>query len=256
MPSPDPQLPEVPPYVFLLLAFTVWMLVDAYRRRAPLHWFILIFLFSPFGAIVYFFVVKLKDMRSPSPNPQADATPRSLPFSLFSGRLGTDELGQADEFERQEQYRMAEPLYRSVLLQRKDDKRALHGLARCRHAEGDYREAIELFETLLSLEREYANFGAALDFADTLWSAGRRADALELLETLANFTHRINHRLAHAHYLSLSGDVRRARTEIGRALTEYQALTPDLRRRHQVWVDRANTMLAELDQGVETPNPE
>lgn len=252
----DSQLPEIPIYAIPLLAFTVWMLVDAYRRHAPLHWFLLIFLFSPFGAIVYFFAVKLKDFRGSEAKLTSVGGMDLQKLFSFAVRIGGDELDQADELERRDDYRGAEPLYRAALLRTPDNKRALHGLARCREGQGDYQEACQLFETLLSMDREYADFGAALDYADALWSANRSLEALELLESLADHTNRINHRLAFAHYLALSGDARRAKGEIRRALTEQQALPPGDQRRHRGWIERANTMLTELDQTLESQSPQ
>ncbi len=49
---------------FLLLlsyAFSVWMLVDAYQRRAEHYWYLIIFF--PLGECVYFFLVKVHDLR-------------------------------------------------------------------------------------------------------------------------------------------------------------------------------------------------
>ena len=43
------------------MAFTVWMLVDAYRRPAEQFWLWVIFLFQPIGPWAYFFVIKLGD---------------------------------------------------------------------------------------------------------------------------------------------------------------------------------------------------
>ncbi len=40
-------------------AFTIWMLVDALRRRPILYWYVIIFL--PFGPFVYFFAFKIHD---------------------------------------------------------------------------------------------------------------------------------------------------------------------------------------------------
>ena len=50
----------LPYYEFLALpqlAFTVWMLVDCYRRGADSFWFWVIFLLWPVGPWAYFFVV-------------------------------------------------------------------------------------------------------------------------------------------------------------------------------------------------------
>ena len=46
----------------LLLAFKVWMVIDAVRKSQPYYWFLIIF-FLPFGDVVYFFMVKVHDLR-------------------------------------------------------------------------------------------------------------------------------------------------------------------------------------------------
>jgi len=44
---------------YIAVAFNVWMIVDAIRRRAELYWFIVLIL--PFGSLIYFFAVKARD---------------------------------------------------------------------------------------------------------------------------------------------------------------------------------------------------
>ena len=48
-------------HILLLLsyAFSVWMLVDAFKRGAEHYWYLIIFF--PFGEWVYFFLVKIHD---------------------------------------------------------------------------------------------------------------------------------------------------------------------------------------------------
>jgi len=50
-------------HILLILsyAFSIWMLVDAYQRRAEHYWYLIIFF--PFGEWVYFFLVKVHDFR-------------------------------------------------------------------------------------------------------------------------------------------------------------------------------------------------
>src|SRR5947209_2077661 len=47
-------------------AFMVWMLIDAYRRRAEGYWFWVILVLPGLGSWAYFFVVKLPDLRGPN----------------------------------------------------------------------------------------------------------------------------------------------------------------------------------------------
>jgi hypothetical protein len=46
----------------LLVAFKIWMIVDAVRKHQPIHWFLII-IFVPFGELVYFFMEKSRDFR-------------------------------------------------------------------------------------------------------------------------------------------------------------------------------------------------
>jgi hypothetical protein len=47
----------------LSYAFSLWMIVDAYRRHATFYWYLIIFF--PFGEWVYFFLVKWPEWRAP-----------------------------------------------------------------------------------------------------------------------------------------------------------------------------------------------
>src|SRR5262249_22209202 len=52
------------PFLALLqVAFTLWMLVDAYRRHAETFWFWVILFLPLVGALAYFFCIKIKDFR-------------------------------------------------------------------------------------------------------------------------------------------------------------------------------------------------
>ncbi len=238
MSSIDPELAEIPPYLILFIAFTVWMLIDAYKRRAPLGWVLIIFLCSPVGALAYFFAVKFRDFRAATPTSKDSAS-----TSWFPLRSKSPSLEEADQWEREDDYARAEPVYRKALLDDPNDKRALHGLGRCLHGMGRSDQALEHFERLLELDREYANFSAALDYADALFAANRHEDSLELLDTLANFSQRINHRLALAHYLAEAGQAERARTETERALQDFERLPVHQKDKHEVWASRARAML-------------
>lgn len=44
---------------WLLLAVKIVMVIDAVRRNAQLHWFLII-IFLPFGEFIYLFMVKLR----------------------------------------------------------------------------------------------------------------------------------------------------------------------------------------------------
>lgn len=239
---------QISPFAYLFAAFTFWMLFDAWKRRAPLHWFFIIVV-MPFGAVFYFVMVKLRDMRGGAARSPGGLESVLAPSSMPSAAAGaTSELDRADALEAAERYAEAEPLYRAVLAQDNSNPRALIGLARCLTAQGNAKEALPHYERLLEVDRTYANYGAALEFADALWAAEQRNDTIELLEHLAAMTGRLNHRLAYAHYLAEFGRTQLAIEELERALDEATAKGAPSTERQRYWVEKGQQMLETLSE--------
>ena len=164
-------------------------------------------------------------------------------------------LKRADQLEESERYDEATPLYQDALAKDVNDLRALHGMARCELGLGHPQVAVALLEQVLSADREYRNYGAALDYADALWLAGQKHDTLELLEGLVKVTHRINHRLALAHYLAANGEVDKARSEVKQIIDEHAALSASEQLKDKSWIDRATRMLTDWESASEGLTP-
>lgn len=246
---------QISPFAYLFAAFTFWMLFDAWKRRAPLHWFFIIVV-MPFGAVFYFVMVKLREMRSGAARSPRDLLSGLMP-SAIPRTVGTaSELDVADALEAEEHYAQAEPLYRAALAQDESNSRALLGLGRCLTGQGNAKEALPHYERLLELDRSYANYGGALEYADALWAADQRSDAIELLEHLAAMTGRLNHRLAYAHYLAEFGRTQHAIEELERALDAATAQGAPATEQQRYWVERGQRMLEDLSgQANATANP-
>ncbi len=52
----------MPLILFLSYAFSIWMVVDAFKRGAEHYWYLIIF--CPFGEWIYFFLVKIHDFKN------------------------------------------------------------------------------------------------------------------------------------------------------------------------------------------------
>lgn len=238
----DESAGQISPYAYLFsAAFMIWMLVDAWKRKAPLHWYVIIVV-MPFGAVFYFVMMKLRDYRAPS---SAENPMFGLPIA---DNPPAADLDRADALEDDGRYAEAESIFRAALSVNPSDKRALHGLGRCLFGAGNPEASLVYFEQLMEIDREFANYGAALNYADALWAAGQRSDAVELIERLSEVTGRINHRLALGHYLAESGQVARAKQEIERALHEATGPDAPFNDRHRTWVMRGQQMLNELNE--------
>ena len=231
--------------------FYVWMLVDAIRRRAPYYWYLII-LFLPFGAFLYFGLIKLPELtgkRPAAPRVFATAGP-SLEDLAELARQTPSELNKlafADKLSELQRFPEAVGRYRDVLRQNKDSKEALHGLARALLALARPLEAIDALADLMELDPEFRDYSAALDYAEALWQAGKQDDAIGLLTGLVSVSKRINHRMALAHYLKERGDSVTARSELDQALRDFASSPDFVQRRDQRWADRARKLLAELN---------
>jgi hypothetical protein len=236
-------------FYYIAVAFNVWMIVDAIRRRAELYWFIVLIL--PFGSLIYFFAVKARDYDFGRLGARAPSKPRIGPLTELERRAEetpsvANKLALADALEAHERYAEACQIFREVLQRHPEDKQALHGMSRALLGLRKPEEATEQLAKLMELESNYRDYSAALDYAEALWQTGRSDDAVDLLRGLVNETRRINHRLALAHYLRLAGQNGPARIELEQALRDFESSPDFVRRRDKKWADRAERELRAL----------
>jgi hypothetical protein len=248
MNSSSDQSLELPPYAVALLIFSIWMLIDAYKRRAELYW-IAIILLLPFGSIVYFALVKVRDFLGEK-RPLSGHQPAPELGELRPGQ-GTKNpgqaLAQADQLEERGNYDEAIRQYQVVLGTEPQNLHAMHGMARCLLGKGEADAAVGYLEKVVESDREFGNYSAALDYAEALWQAQRKNDCIELVEALATHTARFNHRVALAHYLSDAGRVAAARQVLAQVLAEYSNADPSTQLKDRRWAEKAEKMLAESE---------
>ncbi len=236
----------------LLIPFTIWLLFDALRRRAPLHWFLIVLLLAPLGGgIVYFVFVKLQDYNF-SWLPRLDTASQTqglekLQKVAHEAPSFENRLRLALALENGAEHAQALLLFKDLVREEPKVLEVNLGLARALVGQGDPRAAFPYFEKVLESDRGFANYSAALEYADALFSADERQDAVDLVRALSEHTRRPNHRLALGHYLIQSGEPERARSELERLLSDFEALPKAKRLRLERWEIRARELLRELD---------
>ena len=232
------------------LAFTIWMIVDAFRRRAEFWWFLIIILFGPLGALIYFLMVKLQDYdvgrlkRALSGGPAGSLS--ELAYRAQETPSVSNKLAFGDALAQAERYGEASDVYREILRKDEANKQALHGIARSLLGAGRAAEACEHFQRLLEMDNSYADYSAALDYGEALWQSGQKEDAIELLTGLVRASSRINHRVALGHYLMLSERKGEAKDVLELALRDHEHSPAFVKKRDQKWAARAEKMVREL----------
>lgn len=238
------------PRLFLIAQImTVWMLVDALRRKADRQWFFIIVL--PFGEWFYFFSVKWKDpsmakyrnfFSGKGRPPSLDQLARDAHRTPSARNRVRHAQGLYDA----RRYAEAEPIFTAVLERDPQHKDALYGAGLCRIETGDLRGAIQAFNALIAQDPSFADYAAHLELCDLLWKTGGRAEAIEETEKLLKRSPRARHRVTLAHYLIEDDKPNHARLVLREAIEEHQAGNKYERKRDKQWITQAHRMLANL----------
>jgi hypothetical protein len=238
--------------VFLVVAaFKVWMFIDAVRRKADSHWFWLI-PFVPFGAVAYFFMVKIRDRdmqmlgrrmlegfkRPPSAEELADSFKRTPSHA--------NRIALAQGLFDAEHYDEAQAHFEQVLERDEDDCAGLYGYGLCRLEQGDNSEAIKTLTRLMEQQRNYRDWAAWPELAEALWRSGEKEACLELLSDLVRTAPRLPHQLLQARYLRRAGREAEAATLLREALDEDRHSPRHVRKQNRPWARKARKLLSEL----------
>jgi len=236
--------------LFLDTAFSLWMLVDAVRRGCRSYWYPVVMM--PFGEWVYFFMVKIKD-------PEFKFL-RDFYHRLTTPKVSTEkirrEYGETPSFANtltlaqalydEEAYAEAAELFGQAQRLHDDSRDALYGLALTQLRVGDPEPAIEGLRRLIERDPSFEDYAPWGDLARALAAAGRRDEAIELLDTLVLKSPRLEHRVFFAHFLHESGKSDDARAQLELGIEEYKDAPKFLKRRKRRWFRQAKQMLKTL----------
>lgn len=235
---------------YLALAFKLWMIIDALRRRVQLLWWFILML--PLGDWVYFFGVKLRDFNvRPGEAPRAEREPTLDDFRRaaeespsFQRRF---ELAQA--LTAAGQHAEAAATFEKCLHTHPQDRDARYGLGLARLDAGDTAGGIEALSALVERAIGYDDYRAATRLAEALFEAGRRDDAFRLLDDVSNQDRRLDHQVALARLLLRAERRVDARTTLERALAMFDAQPDDVRPRNGAVATEARRLLRTLESG-------
>jgi hypothetical protein len=237
----------------LQLAFVVWMVVDAYQRRAEPFWYWIILLFQPIGAWIYFFAVKARTLRLPGARPAA-AGGRKLSLAELRYRVEraptvANRLALAERLIDQGDHTGAIPHLETVLAVEPDYCAALHALAECRLATGAAEQAVAPLERLVGRDRRWENYRAWRTLIDVHQARGRAAEALAACRELESGSPTLENKCLLAEHLLASGVPPEAVKLLGQALEDYRYAPWGARWRDRRWAREARRLLAAAEQG-------
>ena len=238
-------------FSIFLLGFSIWMLHDAWRRRASFLWYLII-LFLPFGALLYFMLVKWpqqqqgeglppKSSRAPAPN-QVALTKAALDQSATAH----NRLAYAAALQASGDIKAARKEYETVLQTHPNDKDALYGAGACAFAMRDYDQAIAWLDAVVQAHPAHEGFAAWRLLAQAHWEHGDRHTSIALLDKLCRVARQIPHWIVLAKCHLALEQKQEARLALEEALADCEIAKPEIQRKHSKDIRDAQRLLRQL----------
>jgi hypothetical protein len=241
-----PYLYESPLFI-LQAALTIWMIVDASRRRVESYWYWLILALQPFGAWAYFFAYKVQDFRGGSGRLtglfQRPTSLDELQHRVDQAPTITNRLELAERLVDKGVFTEAVPHLEAILAREPDHARALFLLAQVRRGQGKPAESVPLLQKIVARHPGWEEYAAWYLLIDCCREAGDAAGAVDRCRELNKLAVSLEHTCLLAEHLLAAGDAAEAKAVVERALGEYRYATGFSRRRDRRWVGRARQLL-------------
>jgi hypothetical protein len=229
-------------------AFQLWMLVDAVRRRPQYYWYFVIMM--PFGAWVYFFVVKIhdSDMAWLKRMVGFDRPPsvKELRYRLKTTPSFANRLALADTLVDAGEYVEAKALYAECVRTHANALEALHGLGYCELKTGEYEAATVHLAQIVDRDFAFREYEAAMNLAEAFEREGHDEEALDVHVRVARASPRLSNEVALARMQVKLGKIDVAKAGLERALEDYEHAPRFVRKRDRAALDDAKKLWDEI----------
>jgi hypothetical protein len=240
----------------LQLAFTVWMMVDAYHRRVESFWYWIIFFFQPIGTWVYFFTFKFRTFRfsgiRPAVSWERKLSLDELRYSVERVPTVANRFALAERLMEMKAHAEAIPLLEAVLVIEPDYCPVLHALAECRLATNAAEQALAPLEKLNQREPRWSNYLAWRTLVDVHLARGRPADALTACREFTKRSPTLENKCLLAEHLLDNKMPSEAVRVLDEALEEHHFAPWSARRRNGSWARVARRLRAEAEKEEKT----
>jgi hypothetical protein len=240
--------------IYLLqLAFTIWMMVDAYRHGAEQFWYWIILFFQPIGAWVYFFAVKLRNLRLPRLPMSGSSADRKLSLEELQYRVDrtptvANRLALAQRLMDRDRHDDAIVHIEAVLQVEPGYCQALHALAECRLATGEPTHAVHALEKLIQRDRRWSHYRAWRTLIDAHRARREPGDALQACRELEKQLPTLENKCLLAEHLIDNGLKPEAIDLLDQALEDHHYSPWGQRFRNWSWARKARALVAEAEK--------
>lgn len=235
----------------VLVAFQIWMLVDALRRQEYI-WAACIFFFSIISALLYYFLVYRDGTTAPTmqgfelPGAADRRRIKELQDKIHHLDKAPHHLELGDIYFQQGKLAKAEASYRAAYERDAEDPDIRAHLGQCLLRLNRPAEARPLLEGVVAEDAKHDYGHTMMALAETLTQLGEKDAAMaRWREVLANNSYP-RARVQLAELLISKGDTAAAKRELEEVLSDDAHSPAFQRKREGVWVSRAKRLLGSL----------
>jgi hypothetical protein len=225
-------------------AFTIWMLVDASRRRPDWFWYWLILVFQPIGPWAYFFAFKAGDWQGLQGLPwfHRRVSLEELRYQVQQNSTLTNHLALAERLVERGEHAEAVPHLEAARAREPDHSQVLYLLAQCHAEQGHPELAIPLLEHVASKDPRWSDYKVWRLLVAQRARVEDRPGALTACRELVRLSPTLEHRCLLAEHLLDQGKTQEARLLLEQALQDHQFAPNLVRRRNRRWASRARSL--------------
>lgn len=236
------------PFGLLVLAFNIWMLVDAIRRGADYYW-LMIIAFIPGGSLIYFFLVRMRDpdVRQVSSRLK-EMVAQPVAVEVLQARFddspsAANEIALAQGLGEAGRWPEASEHFEKVLKGRPNDPEALLGYGVSLLESERLAEAVAPLSRLLDAHPAYHDYAAYPELGAAYEKLGQPDEAVELFRALYRQSPRLRHAVWLAEALLAIGETSEAKELLETALRRSHDGPAHAKKTDRQWRKQAEQML-------------
>jgi hypothetical protein len=236
---------EHPIFAAVQVAFTIWMLVDAYHRGVDYFWYWIILLAPAIGPVAYFFTFKVHDFRNFKGWFQPRISIKELRYRVAQVPTLANQLALGERLIETHEYAEALTHLQAALTREPDHSQVLYCQAVC-HVEMDQpQKAIPFLERIMARDRLWSDYAAWRLLIQARSEVGDQEGALQACRDLVKLAPNLRHRCLLAEHLLAHGQKQEARMLLDQGLQDQQFAPGPIRRRNRRWASQARRLLRE-----------
>ncbi|HEV8543854.1 MAG TPA: tetratricopeptide repeat protein [Verrucomicrobiae bacterium] len=237
------------PWLLLLLAFQVWMLVDAIRRR-EWFWAAFIFFFPVLNALLYYFLVYRAQPRATQgfelPGTHKRKRIKELEAQIHHLDKAHHHAELGDIYFQDGKLAEAEKSYRAAIERDSSDVDFQAHLGQCLLRQGKLDAAGPLLEKVARENPKHDYGHTLMGYAEALGKSGRREQALAAWQQVLEDHSYARARVQVSEFYIQMGEKERAKKELTELLADESHAAAFQKKQDRIWVKQAKTLLKEI----------